>query len=426
MNKAIRILSWVFVGLKTGMLEMRSHLLRSILSSLGVLFGVFVMVALLSLMGGLNTYLRDQMGAWIGSVFIWEMREPPKENLAAFSRSPGLRFSDGLYLEREAAAVEKVYKFINRREHFDIAGEKTRASLRGVDSNTIIRDFSQDNKIIIIMGRGLESGDYRKGSKVCLVSQHIADKIIKSLVKSGKDASEIIGSSLRLYHQSFRIIGVYGLEEGEMRSWHLRRNIYIPILAMQKYVTGYDPHPGYLWMNVKDPMRMNTALDEILSALLYRHRGVEDFEYRKPDHLNEFIGMMNNVGRIMAVLALISLLAGGLGIMNVMLSSISERVREIGVRKALGAGNLQIFVQFIAETSTLCCMGGLVGALLGCVPMFFGEAIQASTQGVLKPLLLPQHILLVSLVIVFMGVVFGLYPAVKASRMNPIDALRYE
>ena len=109
------------MGIKTGMLEMRSQLLRSILSSLGVLFGVFVMVAMLSLMGGLNTYLKEQMGEWIGSVFIWEMREPPEENMAAFSRSPGLRFSDGLYLEDEVASVEKVFKFINRREHFDIA-----------------------------------------------------------------------------------------------------------------------------------------------------------------------------------------------------------------------------------------------------------------------------------------------------------------
>lgn len=422
----LRAVPWVLVGIKTGMIEINSHKLRSILSSLGVLFGVFVMVAMLSLMGGLNSYLKNQMGEWIGTIFIWENREPPEEKVAEFSRSPGLRFSDGLYLERETASVEKVFKFINRREEFEIGGEKTRASLRGVDSNTLAKDFTSSRKMIITMGRGFEPTDYRNGSKTCLISQYIADKIIKSLTKSGKDSSELIGSSLRLYHQSFRIIGVYGPEEGEIRRWHLRRNIYIPLPTMQKYVTGYDPNPGYLWMNVKDPMKMNEQLDAILSALLYRHRGVEDFEYRKPDHLNEFIDMMNNVGRIMGVIALISLLAGGLGIMNVMLSSVSERVREIGVRKALGAGNLQIFVQFIAETTTLCCLGGVLGAMSGSIILFFGDAIQKSTDGVLKPQLMPQHIILVSIVIIFMGIVFGLYPALKAVRMNPIDALRYE
>ncbi len=426
MIRIMRYINWVLVGIRTGMLEMRSQLLRSILSSLGVLFGVFVMVAMLSLIGGLNTYLKDRMGEWIGSVFIWEMREPPEDNLASFSRSPGLRFSDGLYLENKVASVEKVFKFIRRREEFYIGGEKTRASLKGVDSNTIAKDFTSDRKMIITMGRGLEARDYQNGSKVCLISQHIADKIIKSLRKSGKEASELIGSSLRLYHHSFQIIGVYGPEEGKIKRWHLRRNIYIPLSTMQKYVTGYDPNPGYLWIEVKDPMKMNTQLDEVLSALLYRHRGVEDFEYRTPDHLNEFIDMMNNVGNIMGIIALISLLAGGLGIMNVMLSSISERVREIGVRKALGAGTLQIFIQFIAETSTLCSLGGIAGALLGCIPMFFGEAIEKSTGGVINPMLLPHHVLFVSAIIIFMGLIFGLYPALKASRMNPIDALRYE
>ncbi|MBF0431883.1 MAG: ABC transporter permease [Fibrobacteria bacterium] len=422
----MRYISWALVGVRTGMLEMRSQLLRSFLSSLGVLFGVFVMVAMLSLMGGLDSYLKNQMGKWIGSVFIWEMREPPEENVAEFSRSPGLRFSDGLYLESDVEAVANVYKFINRREQFDIGGEKTRASLKGVDSNTLTEDFNASRKMKITMGRGLTESDYRNGSKVCLVSQQIAEKITASLRKSGKDSTDLIGSTLSLYHQAFRVIGVYGPEDGEIRNWHMRRNIYIPLLAMQKYVTGYDPNPGYLWMKVTDPLKMNTQLDEIISALLYRHRGVEDFEYRKPDQLNEFISMMNNVGNIMGVLALISLLAGGLGIMNVMLSSISERVREIGVRKALGAGNIQIFIQFIAETSTLCFLGGGSGAVLGCIPMLFGDAIEKSTGGVLKPILLPQHIFFVSVVIIFMGILFGLYPALKASRMNPIDALRYE
>jgi putative ABC transport system permease protein len=425
-GRLIAFLNWTLVGIRTGMIEMRSNLLRSILSAIGVLFGVFVMVVMLSLIGGLNTFLNDKMGEWLGSVFVWELRDPPEEKKAQFSRSRGLRFADGSYLETEVDAVEKVYKFIDRRERITtIAGEQ-RARFRGVDSNALAKVFTSNIELTIREGSNLNTDDFRKGNKVCLISSYLAGEIKMKMQKTGKDTANLLGSNIVFNHQRFKVVGVYGSVKGEIRRHWLRYNVYVPLLAMQKYVTGYNPDPGYLWLQIRDPLRMDAELFEVLSALLYRHRGVEDFEYRKPDHLQEFISMMKNVGTIMGIIALISLLAGGLGIMNVMLSSISERVREIGIRKALGASNLQLFVQFIAETSTLCFVGGIIGALLGCIPMAFGEAIEKATDGVINPTLLPQYILAVFMILVSMGVVFGLYPALKASRMNPIDALRYE
>lgn len=112
--------------------------------------------------------------------------------------------------------------------------------------------------------------------------------------------------------------------------------------------------------------------------------------------------------------------------MNVMLSSVSERIREIGIRKALGADNLQIFVQFITETITLSLTGGCFGFLFGLTPLLFKEAILRSTQGSIEPAILPMHILFTFTVITLLGIIFGLYPAIKASRMNPVEALRYE
>lgn len=112
--------------------------------------------------------------------------------------------------------------------------------------------------------------------------------------------------------------------------------------------------------------------------------------------------------------------------MNVMLSSISERIHEIGVRKALGAKRLQIFIQFTVETVTLSGTGGVIGMVAGMAPLLFKETISRSTDGAVEPTLYLTHLFGVAGIIVVVGIFFGLYPAVKAARMNPVDALRYE
>jgi putative ABC transport system permease protein len=210
------------------------------------------------------------------------------------------------------------------------------------------------------------------------------------------------------------------------KPWQLRRVVILPIRAMQNYLVGFDPDPGIVQVRLKDPEMVKEDAERISATLKARHRGVMDFEYRTADRLDEVMGMLRNATLLIMILSTISLTVGGLSIMNVMLSSISERVREIGVRKALGASDLQIFVQFITESVALSCIGGCVGAALGTLPLFFKGAIQRSTDGSIIPTILPEHVLYVSLVIIGVGVFFGLYPAIKASRMNPIDALRYE
>jgi putative ABC transport system permease protein len=415
----------VFTGARTGLKEMGSHILRSILSALGVLFGVFVMVVLLSLMGGLQTFLNDRLGQWIGAFWIFENRDPTREQLAEFSRSRGLRFQDGIFLEDSVESVDLVYKVIQRRAHVESYAGKGYARLRGVDMSTLEREFTINKEFMILRGRNLEPDDFSAGKANCVLSSYQAEKILKKMRETGEDTAKLIGSTIRYQNAKFEVVGVFGPREGEIKRWQ-RHNIYVPLKAMQKHVTGFNPDPGYLWVKVDDPMHMQYHIAEIIGKLIGRHRGVEDIEYRKPEFLNNFIGMMNNVVLIMGILAAISLMAGGLGIMNVMLSSISERVREIGIRKALGANTIQIFVQFISETSILCFIGGFIGAFLGCIPMAFGEAIKKATDDVIEPTLLFKHIVLVFLVIFLMGIVFGMYPAVKASRMNPIDALRYE
>ncbi|MBD3243487.1 MAG: FtsX-like permease family protein, partial [Chitinivibrionales bacterium] len=227
-------------------------------------------------------------------------------------------------------------------------------------------------------------------------------------------------------HVRFEIVGTIVPKDPDFKPWHWGWAVVMPLRTMQKYVTGYNPDPEHISLTVRDPEQFELQAEAISRELEQLHRGVRDFDYRGPDWADNMKETMGNISMVMGIISVVSLLVGGLGIMNVMLSSISERIREIGIRKALGARNSQICIQFLAETTTLSSVGGILGAALGLIPLLFEEAIKKSTQGVIAPTVLPEHVIFVFAVIVGVGVLFGLYPAVKASRMDPVEALRYE
>jgi putative ABC transport system permease protein len=235
-----------------------------------------------------------------------------------------------------------------------------------------------------------------------------------------------LSTSVNLGKYRYTIVGIYGPVNKHQLGGHLRKGIIVSLKSMQKYGTGFDPEPGYLQVYVTDPKQVKAISKLVAIKLRERHRGVEDFEFQTADWLDKVIEMLSNVSLLMTIISGVSLIIGGLSIMNVMLSSVSERIREIGIRKALGADNLQIFVQFITETTTLSLTGGCFGFLVGLTPLLFKEAILRSTQGSIEPTILPIHILFTFMLITLLGIIFGLYPAIKASRMNPVEALRYE
>ncbi len=417
------ILRSVVVGVKMSLVEMASHKLRSALSIIGVMLGVASLVAMLTLIGGIDVFLNEKMGKWAGSVWFTKKMGPSEEEKIQWSRSPSLQYSDGGYLEENAEDAAHFYPIIERRGEIYILGNKERARVRGVSAFVLEEDM---DGMEIAPGRGLSADDFKNGTKNCLISWAI-DENIKRHMRAGKrEDLDLTGSICTFKNVQFKIVGVYRPIDPEFDPWHLRRCIIVPIHAMQKYMTGFDTDPGSVRISVNDPKVIASQVKRISRTLKSRHRGVSDFDFRTADWLEEISQMLNNASMLMSVISIISLLVGGLSIMNVMLSSISERVHEIGIRKALGAQKLQIFVQFIAETATLSFFGGIVGAVLGTVPLFFKEAIKKSTEGAIEPTILPHHIVFVFGIIVSLGIIFGLYPAVKAARMNPVEALRYE
>ena len=296
-----------------------------------------------------------------------------------------------------------------------------------IDTSRIIAGIEEEmEEMIIGQGRWLSEEDFEQGRKNCLVSWQVEENVSKYIRSEQGEPFSLIGKVCLFQNVRLNIVGVFKPEDPELNPWHLRKCVILPVRAMQKYVAGFDADPGKIRIMVKEPRRITQEAKGVSRTLKGRHRGVEDFEYRTAEWLEEIRSMLSNVSMLMSVISIISLLVGGLSIMNVMLSSISERIYEIGIRKALGAKKLQIFIQFIAETTTLSFFGGVVGAGVGTIPLFFKEAIKQSTDGAIEPTILFHHVLFVFIVIVSLGIVFGLYPAVKAAGMDPVEALRYE
>jgi ABC-type antimicrobial peptide transport system permease subunit len=200
---------------------------------------------------------------------------------------------------------------------------------------------------------------------------------------------------------------------------------FVPITAMQRRMTGSD-QLDYLNIRVDDERNLGTVTDQIDSALLGTHRGILDFSVESQQaNVQQVRAKRKSFFEVGCGVGVITMLVGGIGIMNLMLASINERVREIGIRKAVGAWTRDIFVQFIAEAMTLSFIGGVAGVTLGVLAIRVLRIYMKGGENSPPRLSLPSVVIGLAFS-VLVGVVAGIYPAVKASRLDPIEALRYE
>ncbi|MEO0205735.1 MAG: ABC transporter permease [candidate division WOR-3 bacterium] len=400
----------------------KTHKMRSFLTTLGIIIGVTTVIAILSLIEGLNQSVAKQIRS-IGSdlIFItkYSMVRMGPTNFEEIAKRPDLTPEDALVIkqlpsvETAIPTIEQNYAKLKYRDK-----EIAMTSIEGSNE-----DFSKAHNYFVESGRDLNSDDILHKRNVGIIGSYVAKNLFGDESPLGKDLS--IGA------HRIKIIGIYR-EKGSFLGQSMDNLIAIPYTFYEKAfprkrTTVFErAFGGYTLSVVPKPKRMEQAMDEIRELMRRRH-GLrldqpDDFELGTQQMLFELYQNITRVGFVAIVaIAVISLIVGGIGIMNIMLVSVAERTREIGIRKAVGASNQNILFQFLTESSVLALVGGIIGIILG--------VLLAWIISIVSPLKAAVSLWMILLGFGFssaVGIFFGMYPARKAASLNPIEALRYE
>jgi len=402
--------------LKIALRALRTNKMRSFLTMLGIIIGISAVIAMMAVGSGAS-YVISQQIASIGSNIILV--------LPGSTTSGGLRTGSG---GAQTLVSDDVKAIMNECPSVESAAPTTRNAALVVYGNmnwsTIVMGSTPELFGIrewgVVSGRGIEQQDVDSALKVCVIGQTVADNLF--------GASDPVGKIIRIKKIPFTVIGLLDKKGQSPQGQDQDDAIFVPIKTAQRnLVRTQNPNSvGAIMVKARSEALLGKAEEEIKALLNQRHRITNG---KEPDYstrnLSEILAVAEQSSKAMSLLlgavASISLIVGGIGIMNIMLVSVTERTREIGIRMAIGARKNDILLQFLTEAVLLTMIGGITGILLG----------SAGAMIVSNLLSWPTLISIESIVMAFLfsavvGIFFGFYPARKAALLNPIDALRYE
>jgi putative ABC transport system permease protein len=403
----------VFEVIRGGLLELWSHKLRSLLTLTLLMLGVFALVVMTSVLDGVQDKVATGFAgmSWDGTLLIVPKDAKTSEEQKRFAMSPGLRYED---LARVTQPNDKILGFSPRatkRSVVRVAGGTERIFVTGV---TYEYGWLMDRPIGL--GRGITEDDQRRRSTVAVVGATLASKLFGGADPVGRDA--IIDG------MPFRIVGV--LASGQIfndEMWMDANGVLIPL---ETYMDRMDPAHQLAQVSVK--LKNTRDLDDVQAVVLGRikqaHHGIEDVEVKDLDaelakaH-GDFENQMHGWAVVLFSLAGTVLLVGGVGVLSVMLISFSDRRYEIGLRKAMGASDHQIFVQFLLESLVLAALGATVGTFAG--KLVCGALSDKFPWGLVVN---PIGLAAAWGIALALALTFGLYPAFKAARLSPMEAMR--
>jgi len=380
---------------KMALMALKGNLLRSLLTALGIIIGVGAVIALIAVGQGASKEVSDRISN-MGSNLITVMP----------TRGIELTVEDAQELLERVPSVSKSIPSITRSITAKWGNTSYNTSLEGATL-----DYLDVRNVSLASGRFISENDVKGRSRVAIIGQTVLEELFE-----GYNALE---QKISLNGQSFTVIGVLD-EKGSSMGTNSDDKILIPVTTAQRLLGTNEVSAIYLQANNSEVAEL--AVAHITSVFLQKHNRENTVRVSSQDELLETINETSQTFAIMlGAIAGISLLVGGIGIMNIMLVSVTERTREIGIRKALGAKKRAILAQFIAESVLLSVAGGLLGIAVG---IMLAEMIAAF--GSMATVLSPFSIIISFIFALAIGLFFGVFPAYKAANLDPIVALRHE
>jgi putative ABC transport system permease protein len=392
-----------------------SNKIRSGLTMLGIVIGIGSVVAMIAIGQGTTVEISSKIES-LGSNLLTISPGSSKGVGMQVSKGAGsaetLTIEDSDAITEEISGIVSVAPNVTSRQQVIIKGANTNTNIYGVTET-----YPEVKNVEIDLGSFISINNIKKVSKVAVLGPDTRDILFGEEV-------DPVGQIIRINGLDFTVIGVT-VSKGGSGFGSSDDLIYVPINTAQHYFTGNNK-VGSINIKVESEDKMTEVEDAVTSLLLVRH-GISDPDsadfsvMNQADILDTMSDVSNTLTLLLGAIAGISLLVGGIGIMNMMLTTVTERTREIGLRKALGAQNKDIIVQFLMESVVLTFTGGILGIILGWLAAMLVTKLSGTTT-----LVTMWSIFLSFGVSAFIGIVFGYYPAKRAASLNPITALRYE
>ncbi len=410
---------------------LRSNKMRSLLTMLGIIIGIAAVIGILTVGDGLSSSITGTMSGLGASTISISLRETesadPMSGMMGMTGKP----------DEEDLISEKMIQEMQERYAEDIAAVSLSESVgsgrakdgrlyANVGVTGVNNGYFAVDDLELLAGRFLEDRDDEGGRMVCVVS----DKLVSNMF--GGDQQAALGSELSVEvgadRLRLRIVGIYKYEASAFLLYtgserDISTALYIPLSAAKRLSGGSDGFSNITVLARADADSSSVAarLEEFLGRYYRRNDDYSISATSMESIIASVNDMMGTLSIAIAVIAAISLLVGGIGVMNIMLVSVTERTREIGTRKALGATNANIQMQFVVESALICLVGGVIGIILGAAFGYLGSTLLGVPT-------LPDlgSVALAAGFSLAVGIFFGYYPASKAAKMDPIEALRYE
>ena len=395
--------------------SLNANKMRSGLTILGIVIGVAAVIAMLAIgSGAQNTITGSISGLGSNLLFVFRGGNDNVRNPQPLTRGDAEAIADPF----QAPSVALVAPYISSNLSVTFGGESINSSINGVTPEYLeVRNYS------LLEGDFISEENILGRSSVAVIGVEVADKLY-----GRRDG--LIGETLRIEGQPFRVIGVLTPRGGG--AFGSEDNIVnIPFsTAQSRLIQRSNDRVDFILVQAVNTDLVNQASEEISQILRARHRtdlGADDFQIFSQQ---DFVATAQSITSVLTIflggIAAISLLVGGIGIMNIMLVSVTERTREIGLRKAIGARKRDILIQFLTESSLLSMFGGILGIGLGWSIAYIVGLIASANNTELIPVVGLDAILLATIFSTAVGLFFGIYPANRAANLQPVEALRHE